>query len=361
MEEKIKKANNQQSEIDIKELVLTLWKSKMLIISIALITAFIAAIISVFVISPVYNTKLNIVISMPEVYVTRYGEYILPITTNEQYISLITSNDVIINTIKDMDYEEEVTIEDTKARINIKSYDTKTNIKNNNFEVAVSANNPVESLKLAQTLNDNYMEFLDVMIKERAINYYINNFNVENKSLENRIIKLTDTLKKNEELLKEIPKFIENSQSNIEIHTKLNENSDYVVPVHTANPNYISIEKDIVANRQAIYDSENTIKMNSQYLKELDLEMLAIKAYYETGRAEKLESSVISVVETNIYMPSQPVQPSKKTSPSNSMNTMAGAVIGGVIGIMAALIKEYWFTKEVWLEEEKCQMQRKQQ
>ena len=149
---------------------------------------------------------------------------------------------------------------------------------------------------------------------------------------------------------------MENSQSNIEIHTQLNENSNYVVTVHTANPNYISIENDIVVNRQAIYDAENTIRMNNQYLKELDLEMLAIKAYYETGRSEKLESSVIRVVETNIHMSSQPVEPTKKTSPSNFMNTLVGAVIGGVIGIMAALVKEYWFTKEAWLEEEKCQM-----
>lgn len=347
MEENIKKTNNQQSEIDIKELVMTLWKRKILIASIALITAFITAIISVFAITPVYDAKLNIVMSMPEVYATRFGEYTLPITSNEQYMSLIISNDVLINTIKAMDYEEEVTIEDMRDRINIESYDTRTNIKNNTFEVTVSADNPAESLKLAQILNDNYMEFLDVMIKERAINYYISNFSVEIKSLENRIIKLTDNLKRNEELLKEIPKFIENSQSNIEIHTQLNENSNYVVPVHTANPNYISIENDIVVNRQAIYDAENTIRMNNQYLKELDLEMLAIKAYYETGRAEKLESSVIGVVETNIYMPSQPVEPTKKTSPSNFINTLVGAVIGGVIGIMAALVKEYWFTKEV--------------
>ncbi|TWH79366.1 Wzz/FepE/Etk N-terminal domain-containing protein [Sedimentibacter saalensis] len=332
-----------RNEIDLKELILALWKRKKMIISFTLVFAILAGLFSKFVISPVYDTKLNIVISMPEVYSTRYGDYTLPITTNDQYIKLITSNDVLINTIKDMEYDTvEISLEKLRKRIAIGNVDTKTNTIQNSFEVTVSADNPEESLKLAQTLFANYIEFIDVMTKERAINYFINNFSMNIKSLENKLKSTRDILSTNEELLAETPQIITKGEASIEIQTQLTDKSDYVVPVNTVNPNYIKIENDIVENKQSINIIENSIMMNNQYISELGVEKQALNKYYETGRAKKLESSVIGVVETSVYLPSPPVAPTQKTSPSNSLNTIIGAVIGGMIGVMTALIKEYW-------------------
>lgn len=333
-----------EDEIDLKELIMALWKRKKTIISLTLVFAILAGMFSMFVISPVYDTKLNIVISMPEAYTTRYGDYTLPITTNDQYINLITSNDVLINTIKDMEYDSaEVSLEKLKKRIVISKSDTKANTVQNSFEVIVSANNPEESLKLAQSLFDNYIEFIDVMTKERAISYFINDFSMNIKLSENQLDSAKEILKKNEELLAETPQLIANGDANLEIQTQLTSNSDYVVPVDTVNPNYIKIENDIIANKQSINSIENTIRMKNRYIDELNVEKQALNKYYETGQAEKLELSVIGVVETSVYLPSPPVAPTQKTSPSNALNTVIGAVIGGMIGVMFALVKEYWF------------------
>ncbi|MEL7647994.1 MAG: Wzz/FepE/Etk N-terminal domain-containing protein [Sedimentibacter sp.] len=335
-----------KDEIDLRDLFITLWKRKTVIICLTLVFAIITAMVSMFVITPVYDSKLNIVISMPEEYSTRFGQYKLPITTNEQYINLITSNDVLINTIQDMEYDnQKITLEKLKKRILVVGSDVKANTIQNSFEVIVSADNPEESLKLAESLYENYIEFLDVMTKERAISYFINYFNVQNKSLANGLKNTKELLKKNEKLLAETSPTIANGQGNIEIQTQMTNVSNYVIPVDTANPNYIKIENDIVANKQQIYNIENSIEMNGQYLTELEIEEEAISKYYETGRAEKLESSVISVVETSVYLPSPPVAPTRKTSPSNTFNTLIGAVIGGAIGVMIALIKEYWIKK----------------
>lgn len=341
--------NNMQyyeDEIDLRELIMALWKRKKLIIGLALVVALLAGLFSKFVISPVYDTKLNIVISMPETYITRYGEYKLPITTNEQYIKLITSNDVLLNTIRDMGYNSEVSIEKLKERIAIGSTDTKTNTVQNSFEVTVSVDNPEESLKLAQTLYDNYIEFMDVMTKQRAISFFINDISMDIKSQENQLDSVKEILKKNEELLAATPQIIAKGNAGMEIHTQLTSNSDYVVPVDTVNPNYIKIENDIIGNKQAINSIENSIRLNNRYLEELSKENTALNKYYETGQAEKLESSVIGVVETSVYLPSPPVAPTQKTSPSNALNTIIGAVIGGMLGVMVALFKEYWFKEE---------------
>lgn len=337
-----------EDEIDLRELIMALWKRKKMIISLTLVIAILAGMFSVFVLSPVYDTKLNIVISMPETYTTRYGEYKLPITTNDQYIKLITSNDVLLNTIRDMEYNhEEVSVDSLKKRIAVGSVETKTNTVQNSFEVTVSADNPEESLKLAQTLYDNYIEFMDVMTKERAVSYFINDFSMDIKSQENQLDGVKEILKKNEELLAVTPQVIAKGNANMEIQTQLTSNSDYVVPVDTVNPNYIKIENDIIGNKQTINDIENTIRLNSRYLEELNKEKSALIKYYETGQAEKLESSVIGVVETSVYLPSPPVAPTQKTSPSNALNTIIGAVIGGMLGVMVALFMEYWFKEEV--------------
>lgn len=345
-----KNQNNAQYyeyEIELRELIMALWKRKRMIISLTLIAAILAGMFSMFVLSPVYDTKLNIVISMPEKYNTRYGEYTLPITSNEQYINLIKSNDVLINTIEDMGYSsEEISLESLQNRISIGKVDAKANTIQNSFDITISAGNPEESLKLAQTLYSNYLDFMDAMTKERVVSYYSNYFNVELKSLENNLDRTKETLKKNEELLAQTPQIIAAGKVNLEIQTQLNESSDYVVPIDTVNPNYIKIENDIVGNKQSINSIENSMRMYNSYLEELDVERQAINKYYRTGEAEKLEATLISVVETSVYLPSSPVAPTQKTSPSNALNTVIGAVFGGMLGVMVALFQEYWFKEE---------------
>lgn len=329
-------------KINLIELIMVLWKRKNIIITLTIVVAILTGMFSIFVLSPVYDTKLNIVISMPETYSTKYGEYTLPITTNQQYINLIKSNNVLINTINDMGYDtEKVNLESLQKRIIVTENDINDENKNS-FEVTVSSNNPEESLKLAQTLYSNYLDFMDAMTKERAINYYYNNFSVEIGLLENSLNSAKETLIKNEELLAQTPKKIEAGKANLEIQTQLNSTSDYIVPVDTVNPNYIKIENDIIENKQSINNIENVIRMNKKYLEELDDEKSSIYNYYRTGQTEKLNSSVIGLVETYLYLPSSPVAPTQKTSPSNALNIVMGAVIGGMLGIIVSLAKEYW-------------------
>lgn len=343
MSEKQNNAHYYEDEIDLRELIKAIWKRKRMIISVTLILATIAALFSSFILSPVFDTKMNIIISMPETYNTKYGEYTLPITSNDQYISLITSNEVLVNTIKDMGYNsKEVNVENLLERISISNYEVKPGSIQNSFYVTVSADNPEESLKLAETLYDNYIEFVDVMSKERAVSYYYDHFNTQLKALGSSLDSAKEILKKNEELLSQTPRLIGSADANLEIQTQLTSTSNYVVPVDTVNPNYIKIENDIVESKQTINNIEDGIRMNKQYIEELKTEKQAIDKYYQTGRIEKLESGIIGVAETSIYLPSPPVAPKDKTSPSIALYTITGAIVGGMIAVMIALFKQYW-------------------
>lgn len=336
---------NIESEIDLRELFMALWKRKIMIIGLVLIGGILAGLFSAFMFSPVYDARLNIVINMPEVFNTRYGEYTLPITTNDQYIDLITSNDVLVATIKDMEYDTgKISIESLKNRISIGKIQTKAvDVEQNSFHVTVSADNPQEALKLAQTLYDNYIEFTDVMTKERAINYYINRFNVDIKTQELSLKTMRELLRENEKLLAQTAQTINQKEA----VSQVTDTKSFIVLENIINPNYTKVENDIISNKQSISIIEDAIRTDKENLTQLNIEKMAVQKYYETGKSQKLDSTLIGVIETSIYLPSPPVAPTQKTSPNNAKNAVIGLLLGGMLGIMTALIKEYWFKSKV--------------
>lgn len=335
-----------EDEIDLRDLFMALWKRKTMIISITLIVAIITGLISVFLISPVYHSRLSIIINMPESYHTKYGDYTLPITTNEQYISLITSGDIISRTIEDMGYSvDDTTIENLRERITVDIPETKNNVEQNSFFIKVAADNPAEAKKLAQTLFNNYVEFIDVLTIEGALEYHINRFNVALESSEDSLVSLQEILAKNEALLAETPQTINQKDAMEEIQNS-NNTTDYIILEKIINPNYTKIEQDIIDNKQSINNIENTMRVYNEHLLELDEIRDNVASYKESGDYEAFVSDVVSVTKTNVYLASEPIEPSRKTSPSNSKNVIIGALLGGMVAVFVALLQEYWFRPE---------------
>lgn len=346
MDNNLEYVQNTDDEISLKELFMALWRQKILIVSITLIAAILTGIFSIFVLTPVYHAKLNIVINMPETYITRYGDYELPLTTNQQYVNLITSNSILTNTIEDMGYDPElVTIEAMRERITIGQVTTSANIEQNSFEVKVSADNPQEARELAITLYDNYIKFVDVMTIEGAIRYYSNDYEVKLRSAQIELQSVNEILIKNEELLGTTPQTINQKEAANEINKQDNV-SGYIILENIINPNYTKIEADIIANKQSINTIENNIEIYNDYMAGLDLARETVSDYYASGDFTEIKDTMTSVAKSSIYLPSEPVAPSRKTSPSNTMNIIIGGVLGGMVSILIALIKEYWFDKE---------------
>lgn len=331
-------------EIDIKALILVLWSKKHIIIAVTLLLAIFSGLMSFFILPSVYETKVNIVINMPDIYSTKYGNYTLPITTNDEYINLIFSNDVLLKTIKDMEYDG-VSVEKLNKRISKEQVNANQQDKNI-YEITVSAGDPEESLKLAQTLYKNYIEFLDVMIKERAVRYFYNHYNIQIEALNFDLEKTKELLRKNEALLAETPKTINQKEAVQAIKDDFANISDFVVLEKIINPNYTKIESDIISNRQTIANIEETISEYKKYLTELEEEKKSLDEYYKSKGAIELNSNLKGIVETNIYLPSDPIAPGQKSSPHNFRNAAIGGVLGGMISVLVVLVKYYWFESE---------------
>ena len=334
-----------EDEIDLRELFMVIWKKKVAIICITLVAAIITGLISIFLINPVYHSSLRIIINMPETYHTKYGDYTLPITTNDQYINLITSNEIILRTIEDMGYDDETTIESLRERITVESSDVKANTVQNTFYVKVAADNPAEAKKLAQVLYDNYIEQLDILILESALEYHINRINIAQQSNEVALTSAKEKLAKNEELLAATPQTINQKEAMQEIIDSSN-TSEYIILENIINPNYTKIESDIIENKQHIISIENSIRINNEYLAELDELMNKLNSCKESDDYDSLKADFVSATKTNIYLASEPVEPSRKTSPSNARNVIIGALLGGMIAVSVVLVKEYWFKPE---------------
>lgn len=331
---------NSEEELSLLDIFMIFWKQKTIIVSITLIAAILSGLFSKFVIEPVYTSNLNIVISMPETYNTKYGDYTLPINTNAQYINLIYSNNILANTIKDLGQDfESMTIEDLKENIIINSSNV-NNVNPNSFNVAVSSNDPVKAQKLAQALFYNYMEYIDVMLKDRIVDHFYNNISVLVKVTEEQLNLKNEVLKKNVELLAQTPQTIDQKAAMNEIQDN---KSAFIVLENIINPNYIKIENEIILNKQDISSLEISLKLYEEYLVEIKEEKEAIDQYYASGDGTGLKLSEINVAKTNIYITSEPETPSRKTSPSNLKNVVFGAVLGGIFGVIIALVRKYVF------------------
>ncbi|WP_137698618.1 Wzz/FepE/Etk N-terminal domain-containing protein [Ruminiclostridium herbifermentans] len=326
-----------QGEIDLRELIEVIWKKKVMIIGFSLFWAVIAGLISVFVITPVYNTDLKIDVNIPETYITKYGEYKLPTSTNEQYMRLITSNDVILNTMKDLGYERgvDMTISELKGKVSLVNVDAK-NAAQNVFDVKVSEKTPEDSLKFAKSLYNNYVEYVDMLTRDRAINYYYDTFTANLKGQETLLESTKQILKKNEELLAKTPETINQSS--------LSSTGNNIVIENIINPAYSKLQERIVENRQLLISTEDNIRVLKQNLVELDVEKKIIEKYYETGISDG-QSSIISIAKSSIHLLSTPVAPINKTSPNNPLSVLIGLVLGGLLAVAIVMINEYWAKK----------------
>lgn len=340
MNDNVSNIQSYEDEIDLRELILALWRQKSIIISITMVFAIVAGIFGMFIKSPVYETNMNIVISIPETYVTRYGEYKLPISSNGDYFKLIKGNDVIANTINDMGYDtNEVTIENLKDRITLGDITTTAGVVQNSFYVTVSADTPEESLQLAENLYENYINFMDVMMKERAISYYYNDFTVQIKTLENTLAKTQEILKENEKLLADTPQTINQKEAAKELQAGV---SDYIILENIINPNYTTLEGKIIENKQLLIETQSSIDQYAKYLEELDVEKTALDKYYASGKAGKMESSIMDLVDVSIYQPSVPVAPTRSSGMGTVMYLAIGGVLGGMLSVIIVLFRAYW-------------------
>lgn len=320
--------------IDLLELLQLLWRNKLAIICIAVVGGILAGLISLFLIPPEFESRLNIYVGIPETYTTRYGNYTLPIMTNDQYMDMIRHDIVLQKTIDDIKPAVVISRSELKNSISISSKQTDNN--KTEFIITISHREPESSKLIAETLYQNYMKYVDVVIRSRALDYYHDVYTISLESAQLSLESEREKLKSDTELLDNTEKYLDVEG----VLDKLPSTSTTIVIDNLINPGYIKLQNDILTKKQTISELENTIKRNIRYLNDLKAEQDVLSEFYETGEIDRDKTTIINAVDRYIYRLNTIID-SQKVGPKHVMNIVISIVLGFMISSVAVIVWDY--------------------
>lgn len=320
-------SDNYKEEMNLVELCSLFWNNKKNIACIIACFMCISAILSIFVIKPTYETDINMSISMPEKMNTKYGELTLPIETNLEYLKLFTEQTVMKSTAEDMGY----------GNVNLKRIRKKFEIPNkesNVINIKVIANSPEEAVKLANVAYENYKIYLDLILKNRALAYFEENFSVSIEQNNSKIINIENSLERDKQVALEVTTQINNSILNSNKYAGI----DYVALGESLG--YAEINKTILQKEQEVNKLKEDNAEFKKYLQEIEAMNKKIQAYYETEDRSNLKSENFDFVSQNIQLLSKPMLPNEQSKPNIIFNLAISLVIGCMCSVFFVMIKE---------------------
>lgn len=318
-----------EDEIDLFDLISTLWKGRKLIALITAIFLVLSFIFSVFIIKPTYETNLNISVSMPEIMMTKYGELTMPMKTSLEYVNIFTEQSVMTKTAEEMGYGD-ISLNAMKSKFTLPSKES------NLIDIKVTANSKEEVVKLAQTAYDNYTLYLDLMLKNRALATFEENFNVLVEQNNDQIANLEKSLASDKKMLESVTNQINSSVSSSNKYGAI----DYIALGKALG--YAGSSITVLEKEQQINQFREDNEMYKKNLEEIDAMKTKIQAYYETGDKTNLESENFDFVSQNVQLLSKPRMPKVKAGPNIALNLAIGMILGLMIGIFAVFTKEYY-------------------
>jgi len=277
----------QEEEIDLREYISVLLKRKGIIILIFLVAVITAALMSYFILNPIYQSSVVFSIALvdnrpPTSFVAQI-ENNVPVINIHESLEIINSNLVLDEVIKRMGLN--ISSDQLRSRIKVE------NIKNTNFvKVTVEADSPEESKYLAENI-------VRVFIEENQSKY-----TEKIKIIEKRIKILEQEIVKFEGKIQEI----ENAKKKIVTSKELSEAERYF---------QTSLLLNSSTNERNLYN--NSI-------------------YQINTLQERLNNCQDFRIINYAQSPVVPVKPNKK------LNILIAGVLGLFVGVFVAFFLEFW-------------------
>ncbi|HZK35240.1 MAG TPA: hypothetical protein VFD33_08020, partial [Bacillota bacterium] len=208
------------------------------------------------------------------------------------------------------------------------------------YTIAISYDDPDAAVLIAQALYENYIKYVDTVVRDRTLLYYYDRFTAGIESSQISLSYENESLKNNLELLEGMQKFI-----NIDdILDTIPDIGEVMIIESISNPEYEKLQEDILIKKQTINNLENTIRQNKDNIGHIRAEKEVINGYYETGVLDKQKTTIINVVERHIYQLNSATS-GRKTGPRHVENIMVGAILGFVIS-SAGVLAIHFLRKE---------------
>lgn len=339
-----------QEDFSFKEIIKALLDQKKIILAVTSVITVMALVVSFFILTPKYESSMSFVMRIPESIQTKAGTYYYITTSYNDYLPLLKDNRVLDMTAESLglDYKGS----SLRNRISFEPPSSRDESQKT-IKLTVAGPDGEENALIANELINNYIEYLNIDFKEKAINQFIRDYSVKLDLLEKNIELTEKKLVESERLISEISPFITLQKalsSNPEVAAKyasdkgvnVKDLTDDMLYDEILNPNYSSMDSLILEYKKYISDSNIEKERYIELLSELSHEKKALDHYYETKDKSMFKDQYIEVFNTNIQVMSPAIASSKPVSPKIGLNIAISIVLGFMLGISIAFFKIYW-------------------
>ncbi len=335
-----------EDEISLKELIMVLLNNWKLIVVITLIGAILGGLYGFVIADPSYESKMEGTISIPEGVETKYGNYPLPSQNVLDYLSLIKSNRVLSQTINALNLD--TSIEGLGKLISI------NNEKDSSvFSFVVTAGSPEDAQILIETLTQYFVEEVNILYKEKAIDYFQRSYFVENQSYEESELRLRRDLENTKNLMATVEPTITLKKlvlddplyaANLAAERSLNlgELSEEMMLEEVVNPHYENLQGKLISLNQQLDELQLSKERTERYLAELETEEANLLSYRRGSDVSTMTDGLLEVMQSQVLVNERASLPESPVAPRKMLILVIALVLGGMIGIFVAFFKAYW-------------------
>lgn len=336
----------EENEISLKELILVLLNQKKLIALITLGATVLAIVISLLM-PNVYEAQSQIVFTIPEENVSRFGTYVFPSQNVADYLPLLNSLEIKNEVAQKLDLESPETI--------VITYEFN---KDNKF---VSINTQGSTPEKAKELNDvfvqTYINRINAQFKLIAIDQFIythqmniSNLKYEKETTESMLIEKTAFLEElNPVYILQKAVFSDPQSASLyadKFNLDLGSISNDVVLEEFVNQNYLAIDGEITNLKISLINMNESLKNSEKLLNGLNLEKELFIKKIETLDYETSLNDELTVLKGGINQASAAVTPIDRVAPRRSLNVTIGFILGLMLGVFVVFFNHYWNEKK---------------
>jgi len=346
MQEDRQNSNYNEDELDLRELIEALLKEKYIIIGITAAALILAAIYTLGMLQPSYESSSTIMVNLQEEVNTPYGSYKLPMSTMDEYQLVLSHPYAVQKTIKN--YGGELTRQGVLNRMNVTSIqDTGA------FHLHFSGGSPEEAYRLNRIHLDSYLTQVEMMLRRMAVEHFYNEYNTQSVNLRKDLLSLEEDRVKLQALIADTPMVLnlENAliseaeyaliASSIQ-GLDLSELEGDKIINQELNPSFLQLHEQLTEKALEASSLEVKIQTLEADLVELEEELNALRTYQETLNTDHFQGSVSDSMRNIVTVVNPPEMEEEKVGPRNSLNLAIGTVLGLMLGVFTAFFKHYW-------------------
>ncbi|MHB8962854.1 MAG: GumC domain-containing protein [Saccharofermentanales bacterium] len=306
---------------EIVQTVLTRWKT--ISVMVILVTLSIAM-LNFFILTPIYECKLQLTLTIPDKIMTEAGEFIFYPANGYDYMNFIYDSDLASMVIKEMELDIEPEDLTDNIAVSFLGINRRTTDGILTAEITFTGTDRTGLPKIANQYTKTYVKYLGISIKKITINKFWNQCSAN-------IDTFTSDIKAKEFKLSEV-------------NLVLQETPEMITAGQTVfvNPARNAIEEQIAALKTDIAELKSLKIKNDNLLLRFDEELKEIDEYYLSGEMTGIDQQFFNVLDKNVYITKAAKPPEGSIYPNKLRNIFVAFFLSAFASVLLVLARAYW-------------------